>query len=100
MRALLIDPYKELISVVDVKDSCESISTTINCEWITLIRLDAYNSLWLDMERLLKSKDNQATFIINDNIYVGYGLILGNDYEEMCNCNLTLEEIRDMVEFD
>ena len=65
-----------------------------------MVNLNRENNIWLDEEYLLKPIHKRIPFFINDNILYGYGLILGNDYGESCNCNLTIEEVQDLVEFD
>lgn len=86
MKAILIDPYLQLISYVDIpkKDHLKEIYKVLKCSTITApVTFENNDTLYADDEYWLRGHDMIAGFMLPDWTYpiCGYCLVIGCDDE-------------------
>lgn len=100
MQAILIDPYKQTIEVVDYSGDWRDIKALLGCELFTTVYIDDVDSIYVDDEGLYV--EDQKFFKLQGygQPLAGRGLVLGTDEEgDSTDCVSTLEQIQDMVEW-
>lgn len=100
MKAILINPFDQTIKETEYTGDYREIYHLIDCRTFDVAMAKENNDLYIDDEGLLK--DNQRYFRMLDigANYAGKGLILAhNDEGESVGTTLTLQEVKDMVEF-
>ena len=73
MRAILINPDTETIEVVECESDHIAIRTKLQCDWITVVRIDATHHLYVDDTGLINGKHKKG---FRSNLY--YGILAGN----------------------
>ena len=115
MKAYLINPKDETITVVDYDNSdYKNISKMIDAHWFTTVQIsDNMDTMYLDDEGLLHNGEKYNFTLHNGEIYdlardtrllrtyIGKGLVLGCDDEgESCEPEITLEELKNRIDFN
>ncbi len=103
MKAFLIDPFKQEVSVVEFTGNYKNIYTHIQCRVFTACAFDQNgDTVWVDDEGLLKDLTQQAFFLIAGypQPLAGRGLVLGAGAEGESIAPVTsLEDIKSRVKF-
>ena len=99
LDAILIDPYDQSVSRVDVDDDLQSIYEVMQCGLIEVVYLPNNQLLVIDEEGRLNAKNRW--FKIGDNAYAGRSLLLGNTSEgDFMSTDCTVDEIFNTVSFE
>ena len=100
MKAILINPFDQTIKETEYTGDYREIYSLVECRTFDCVRLTPHEDMYIDDEGLLI--DNQRYFRmleIGAN-YAGKALLLSHDDEgETTATNLTLQDVKDMVEW-
>lgn len=101
MRAILIDPFKQEVSEIDIDTSLDNLYETLGVDLITVVRWDREHALILDDEGLLKDKETMEYFWVkgSNQPFAGRGLLLGDEYGENRPATLDLSAVQSAVRF-
>jgi len=113
VKGILVDPYTQSLSYVDVpveggSSTLKGLYSAIGCSLVELISINSTTDLWIDEEGLLKVDENSRFFFIEINgrrssALVGKGVILGCAHTHdgiICdNVSMTTEEASKIVLF-
>lgn len=100
MRAVLIDPFTRTIEEVNTTGKLAEIYSLLQVELVTVVQVNATDSLFLDDEGLFVPPTEQAYFLWSGSRqpFAGRGLILGCDEEgESDDAQISLEEVIESV---
>lgn len=98
IEAILIDPFDQSLSMVDIDEGLEPMYKVLQCRLIDYQHLGANHDLVMDDEGRLK-QDNRW-FKLAGNSYAGRCLIVDNDeYGNTVSTTLTIDKIKDYVKF-
>lgn len=100
MRAIKIDVIKKEIYEVDIPGDSASMYKELDANDYNSVRIARAEILWVDGEGLLRKPPLGAfRFHPYPNALPGHGLIIGLVGPENASSKLTLEEVRESVEF-
>lgn len=113
VKGILVDPYTQSLSYVDVpvegkSSTLKGLYSAIGCSLVELISINSTTDLWVDEEGLLKVDENSRFFFIEingrrSNALAGRGVILGctHTYDGVIcdNVSMTTEEASKIVLF-
>lgn len=99
MRGILINPYEEAVTAVEVDE--DNIAKSIDCEWFTIVHYDMFNDLFVDDEGLMTMNDETRFFLIGSypQPLAGKGLLLGRDGENTIGTDLDVDAVFEAVHF-
>lgn len=100
MRAILIDPFKQTVTDIDIDPTLDNLYEILGVELITVVGMGDH-ALIIDDEGLLKPKDQMEYWWAAGAMqpFAGRGLILGNEYGENRAATIPLDFIRDRTRF-
>jgi hypothetical protein len=101
MKAILIDPYFELIEEMEYSGDWRDINKLLQCDIFTVVYMpDTIDSLFVDDEGLYVENQKYWKFAGYPQPLAGMGLVLGcNDEGDSVSCVSTLEQVKAMVEW-
>lgn len=100
MRVIKIDVIKKDIYEVDIAGDLRSMHKELDAEDVNSVRIRMTEMLWVDGEGLLREPPLGAfMFHPYPQALPGHGLIIGLRGPENANSQLTVEEVRAVVEF-
>lgn len=99
MRAILIDPAREIVTNIKIGEHYTEISKALNCRLFDIVQLTDHEDLFIDDEGLFLSSNPIWRFNNRGGFYAGRGLILGNNIGETISTRLSVDFVRSYVEF-
>tara|TARA_R100001460_G_scaffold98841_1_gene141815 strand:+ start:472 stop:912 length:441 start_codon:yes stop_codon:yes gene_type:complete len=105
VKAILINPVKEIIHHVDYDGDYQSIYKLIDCRVFEAVYpFDNGDTLWIDEEGLLKDSNYAFNFKADNPQFnqtiMGSALILGTDKKgESIECKTSLDKVKKIVNF-
>lgn len=104
MKAILINPKEETISVVEHKGGIDSIYKLVGCRTFEAVYPFQNNDIiYVDEEGLLKDSNYSFNIKCSEGIsypLMGNGLIVGSTEDgEDADCSSTVEELKNIITF-